>query len=53
MKKKLLLIISCLLIAFPESGAQWQSTYGPTGFIYQRVECFAQVGTELFRWNLW
>ena len=48
MRKNLLLIVLSFLIFFPESEAQWQSTYGPTGFIYQRVECFAQVGTNYF-----
>jgi len=28
--------------------AQWQATNGPTTFTYQRVECFAQIGTNYF-----
>lgn len=28
--------------------SQWQNTWGPTGFAYQRVECFAQLGSVYF-----
>lgn len=28
--------------------AQWQVTWGPTGFAYQRVECFVQLGPVYF-----
>lgn len=48
MRKNLLLILLVFLIVFSESNAQWQSTYGPTGFAYQRVLCFAQIGSTYF-----
>lgn len=43
------LFLSLLLLAYIETAnAQWQITYGPFGFNFVRVQCFAKQGTNLF-----
>lgn len=43
-------IFLCLffLICVGTANAQWQATFGPFGFDFIRVQCFAKQGTNLF-----
>ena len=37
-----------LLVCLGTANAQWQVTFGPFGFSFIRVQCFAKQGTNLF-----
>ena len=46
------LLFFFILVCFGTANAQWQTTFGPTGFAFVRVQCFTQQGTNLFAGTL-
>jgi photosystem II stability/assembly factor-like uncharacterized protein len=42
------LLFFFILVCFETADAQWQVTYGPSGFGFVRVQCFAKQGSNLF-----
>ena len=42
------LLFFFILVCFGTANAQWQITFGPYGFGFVRVQCFAKQGTNLF-----
>lgn len=46
--RNIFVVLVMLFVLAGQGLAQWQATNGPTGFAYQRVECFAQIGTNYY-----
>jgi hypothetical protein len=42
------LLFFFIMVCFGTANAQWQITFGPYGFGFVRVQCFAKQGTNLF-----